>query len=120
MTTSARLLETLKASPSGCPDGCETTRARFPAAIEREVAGEGPDEELYARLEQCPACAREYLTLLDMAARLDRDPLRAADAPPLSLPFGVRRTQRDAEDQRSRRVAEDAAPYEDESPTTDP
>ena len=60
-----RLAAALRAQPSGrCPDGCETTRALFPAAIERELDGAPPDLALYARLDRCPACDSTRLSAM--------------------------------------------------------
>lgn len=99
-----------------CPDGCATTRALFPAAIERELAGEPPDPALYARLERCSACAADYIAALDLAYRLEGEPVRAADAPPLDHQ-GVLRYRQPEPGAGLRRVAED--PPDDARPTTD-
>ena len=97
---------------SRCPDGCDTTRALFAAAIEREVAGYPPDTALYARLERCRACAAEYVAVLDLAYALDGGGTQAADAPPLrpptTLPLYRPRTEDD------RRVAEDTPEYDED------
>jgi hypothetical protein len=109
----SRLTAALQTQKTGrCAEGCETTRAMFAAAIEREVAGEGPDQALYARLDACPRCAKEYITALDLAYRLDEDMPRAADVPPLKLPLSLRVRERNADTEGGlRRVAEDQAPY---------
>lgn len=118
MTSPRRRLATaLHTKPANrCPDGCETTRALFAAAIEREMAGEDRDEALYARLDACPACAAEYIAALDLAYRLDRDPLHAANAPAIKLPLGLRLTSRPRDEDQGglRRVAEDTPPYGDD------
>ena len=120
MTTNRqRLAAALNASPEGrCPDGCDVTRALFPAAIERELDGLPPDRDLYARLEACPACAAEYIAALDLAFALDESPPHAKDAPPLRPPSALRfrRADDDAESP-ARRVAEDPAEYKDSDET---
>lgn len=93
-----------------CPDGCETTRALFAPAIERELRGEPPDADLYARLDRCPACAQEYIAALDLAFRLDREEVRAADVASINLPLALR-SQPSDETGGLRRVAEDNPPY---------
>lgn len=108
-----QLAAALAATRDGrCSDGCDTTRALFPVAIEREVAGHPPDADLYARLERCPACAAEYIAALDLAYSLDADGVDAASAPTLRLPTALRFYRADTED--ARRVAEDQAAYGDE------
>ena len=94
-----------------CADGCETTRARFAPAIERELRGEPPDADLYARLDRCPACAQEYITALDLAFRLDRKDVRAADVAPIKLPPALRSHLSSDQTGGLRRVAEDSPPY---------
>ena len=112
-----RLAEALRGEVGGrCPDGCDTTRALFPGAIERELAGEPPDADLYARLDCCPACAAEYIAALDLAYRLESEPVHAVDAPPLDPP-GVLRYRQPEPGAGLRRVAED--PPDDGRPTTD-
>ena len=96
-----------------CADGCAATRALFATAIERELRGEPPDADLYARLDRCPACAQEYAAALDLAYRLDRADLRAADAPPVALPLALRARRSGDETGGLRRVAEDTPPYGD-------
>lgn len=98
-------------STARCADGCETTRARFAPAIERELRGEPPDADLYARLDRCPACAQEYITALDLAFRLDRDDVRAADVAPIKLPPALRSQLSSDQTGGLRRVAEDSPPY---------
>ncbi len=113
-TNRERLAAALNADPAGrCPDGCDATRARFPAAIEREIDGLPPDPDLYARLDACPACAAEYIAALDLAFALDETPPHAQDAPPLRPPSALRFRRRDDEDAPLRRVAEDSPDYED-------
>ena len=92
-----------------CPDGCDTTRSLFPAAIEREVAGYPPDAALYARLARCPACAAEYIAALNLAYALDGGSVDAANAPSLRSPTTLRFYRPDAED--TRRIAEDTPEY---------
>src|SRR5262245_4075326 len=108
-----RLRTALRTKPTDrCADGCDTTRAMFAAAIEREVAGEAPDRDRYARLDTCPACAQESSAALDLAFRLDRDEARAADVAPVRLPWVRRPSQRQTEEGGDqRRAAEDSSPY---------
>ena len=94
-----------------CADGCETTRALFAAAIERELQGERPDADLYARLDRCPACAQAYIAALDLAFQVDREDVRAADVAPVPLPRALRPQPRADETSGLRRVAEDSPPY---------
>ncbi|MFN8473707.1 MAG: hypothetical protein U0822_16070 [Anaerolineae bacterium] len=109
-----RLAAALNSPPDGrCPDGCDVTRALFPAAIERELDGLPPDRDFYARLEACSACAAEYIAALDLAFALDESPPHAKDAPPLRPPTTLRFRRSDDEDQPARRVAEEPAEYED-------
>ena len=115
-TNSRRLTAALNALPDGrCADGCDATRARFPAAIERELDGLPAERDLYARLEACAACAAEYIAALDLAFALDAAPPRAKDTPALRPPSALRfrRADDDAE-APARRVAEDPAEYEDD------
>ena len=107
-----KLVNTLKGSGGNrCADGCETTRALFAAAIERELQGEPPDADLYARLDRCPACAQAYIAALDLAFQVDREDVRAADVAPVSLPRALRSQPRADETSGLRRVAEDSPPY---------
>ncbi len=109
-----RLAAALNATPAGrCPDGCDATRALFPAAIERELDGLPPDRALYARLEACPSCAAEYIAALDLAFALDEAPPHAKDAPPLRPPSTLRFRRPDDEQEPARRVAEEPSEYED-------
>ena len=96
-----------------CADGCAATRALFAPAIEREVRGEPPDADLYARLNRCPACAQEYSAALDLAFQLDREEVRAADVAPVALPLALRARRSGDEAGGLRRVAEDTPPYGD-------
>ena len=93
-----------------CADGCAATRALFAPAIERELRGEPPDADLYARLDRCPACAQEYIAALDLAFQLDEEPVRAADVASIPLPLPLR-AQPGNETGGLRRVAEDSPPY---------
>lgn len=94
-----------------CPQGCETTRALFTPAIERELRGEPPDADLYARLDRCPACAQAYIAALDLAFGVDIEGVRAADVAPITLPLALRAQPRPDKTGGLRRVAEDSPPY---------
>ena len=105
-----RLEVALKAPATArCADGCEATRALFAPAIERELRGEPPDADLYARLDRCPACAQAYIAALDLAFALDEDGVDATETPALRLPTALRFYRPDSEDVR--RVAEEPAEY---------
>ncbi|MFN8496806.1 MAG: hypothetical protein U0641_03040 [Anaerolineae bacterium] len=109
-----RLAAALNAPPDGrCADGCDATRALFPAAIERELDGRPPERDLYARLEACAACAAEYIAALDLAFALAEAPLHAKDAPSLRPPSALRFRRREDDAAPTRRVAEEPAEYED-------
>lgn len=112
------LAAALAARDGRCPDGCETTRALFPSAIEAELAGGPADATLYARLDACPACDAEYMAALDLAFALDAAMPRAAETPALRLPTPLRFYRADADAEDTRRVAEDGNEYKSEGDET--